>query len=116
MQIVLFYILEAVFCFRVRGIVSLRLLCCSREEYRVIHARPYQGCYMIPNNEVVDSYIVAAIITGQLYVCTHFLVTSVSHSSTKEQKHGTEILHELNHTFWWNVLNRKFKDIKKNLI
>ena len=84
------------------------LFCCSPQEY--------QGCYMIRNNEVVDSYIVAAIITGQLYVCTHFLVTSVSHSSTKEQKHGTEILHKLNRTFWWNIWNRKYKDIKKNLI
>ena len=55
------------------------------------------------------------IVASQLYVCTHFLVTSISHSSTKEQKHGTEILHKLNLVFWWNTLNRKYKDIKKKL-
>ena len=42
------------------------LFCCSLEEYRVIHARPNKGCYMIPNNELVDSFIIAAIITSQL--------------------------------------------------
>ena len=44
------------------------LFCCSLEEYRVIHASPFEGCYMIPSNEVVDSFtcIVAAIITSQL--------------------------------------------------
>ena len=95
MQIVLFYILEAVFCFRVRGIVSLRLLCCSREEYRVIHARPYQGCYMIPNNEVVDLYIVAAIITIQLLCVRIFWSPALLIPQRKEQNHGTGILHKL---------------------
>ena len=44
----------------------------SLEENRVILARPYEGCYMIPNNEVVDSFIVAAIITSQLLCVRSF--------------------------------------------
>ena len=73
------------------------LFCCSLEEYRVIHGRPYEGCYLIPNNEVVDSFIVAAIITSQLIgvyaYCCH--LTSISQFSTKEQKLGTGILYKL---------------------
>ena len=46
---------------------------------------------MIPNNEVVDSFIVAPIITSQL-LCVHIFF---SHSSTKEQRHGIGILHKL---------------------
>ena len=82
-----FNILEAV---TILGLGELFrcMLYCSLEEYRVIHARPYEGCDMIPNNEVVDSFFVAAIITSQLLCVRMFSVTSVSHSSTKEQKQG----------------------------
>ena len=43
------------------------LFCCSFEEHRVIHARPYKGCYMTPNNEVVDSFIVLSPVNYCVY-------------------------------------------------
>ena len=104
------------YCFdNLEAVIVLGLgFCCSLEEYRVIHARPYEGCYMIPNNEVVDSYIVHSCYYHRSIICVYgFFFFFFSHSSTKEQKHGTEIFHELNHTFWWNIVNRNYKDIKK---
>ena len=78
-----------------RGLLFRCLFYCSLEKNRVIPARPYEGSYMILNNEVVIFIYLSCYYHQSTTVFMHLLVTSVSHSSTKEQKHGTGILHNL---------------------
>ena len=76
---------QQLICFQ--GIVSVVLLfvLLFPKRYRAVRVRPYESCYMIPNNEVVDLFIVTAFIVSQP-LCVYILSSPAFRSPQQRGK------------------------------